>query len=76
MINPATGRRITDIVSASTEEVREAVDHAQTAFESGSWSKASAQQRAAVLSRLARSLESKVPTLAALESLQTGIIRF
>lgn len=73
MVNPATGEKITDVVSASKAEVREAVDIAQAAFENGTWSTASMLQRSIVLSRLARSLESRVPELAALESLQTGI---
>lgn len=73
VVNPATGEKITDVVSASKAEVREAIDVAQAAFENGTWSTASMLQRSIVLSRLARSLESKVPELAALESLQTGI---
>ncbi|GJJ07523.1 hypothetical protein Clacol_001725 [Clathrus columnatus] len=71
LTNPATGDKITDVISSSSEEVRQAVDYAQVAFESGVWSNASIQQRSTVLSRLAVSLKSRVPELAVLESLQT-----
>ena len=49
-----------------------AICQAQEVFDEGVWSRASVQHRSSVLSNLARSLESRVNEIAALESLQTG----
>lgn len=62
----------TRITSASPVDVRIAIDDAQTAYKSGIWSKSSPVARSIVLSRLARSLETRIPELARIESLQTG----
>ncbi|KDQ64345.1 hypothetical protein JAAARDRAFT_118482 [Jaapia argillacea MUCL 33604] len=72
VVNPATGEDICSVVSASSDDVREAIHNAHTTFESGIWSQASPLARSTTLTRLARILESRVPDLARLESLQTG----
>lgn len=56
----------------SPEAVARAIDNAQSAFNSGIWSKSPAIHRSKVLSKLARSLEARIPELAKIESLQTG----
>lgn len=58
--------------AANSEDVRRAVVDAHAAFESGEWSRAPAIHRSNVLTRLARALEERVPSLAELETLQTG----
>ncbi|KAG6880171.1 hypothetical protein C0992_004623 [Termitomyces sp. T32_za158] len=56
----------------SEEYVREAINGAQDAFQSGLWNKAPAIHRSKILSKLARLLEERIPELAAIETLQTG----
>ncbi|TFK43675.1 aldehyde dehydrogenase [Crucibulum laeve] len=70
--NPATGETLCTVASASPEDVAFAIDNAQAAFDSGVWSKAPAIVRSKVLSKLARSLEERIPELAEIETLQTG----
>lgn len=60
------------VASASPTDVVHAIEDANEAFKSGTWSKSSAIFRSTVLSRLARALESRIPDLARVESLQTG----
>lgn len=60
------------IDAASSEEVEWAVSHAQTTFDSGIWSKASSIHRASVLSRLAVSLQQRIPDMARIDTMQTG----
>ncbi|KIJ56762.1 hypothetical protein M422DRAFT_22911 [Sphaerobolus stellatus SS14] len=72
VVNPGNGEHVTNVISTTSAEVKHAIDIAQEAFESGIWSKAPVQQRSVILSRLARSLESRIGNLATLESLQTG----
>ena len=60
------------VSSASPEDVEAVINASQKAFESGVWSKAPVLVRSKVLSRLARILESRLPEMAKLESLQTG----
>ncbi|KAA1473484.1 aldehyde dehydrogenase [Dentipellis sp. KUC8613] len=72
VFNPATSEELCTVEAASKADVHRTVDHAHETFKSGSWSQASAHQRAVVLSRLARSLEERVPQFAQIETLQTG----
>jgi acyl-CoA reductase-like NAD-dependent aldehyde dehydrogenase len=60
------------VYSSSAEDVSNAIQKAQDAFDSGSWSKSSILLRSKVLSQLARVLEEKLPELAKLETMQTG----
>ena len=52
--------------------MHQTVQDAHAAFQSGAWSRASAQHRSTVLARLARALEARIPELAEIETLQTG----
>ncbi|KAG6842025.1 hypothetical protein C0991_003551 [Blastosporella zonata] len=72
--NPATGESLCNrrVASASEEFVKESIDNAQDAFQSGVWSKAPAIHRSKVLSKLARLLEERIPELTKIETLQTG----
>ena len=63
---------IPSVTSPSAEEVCEAIHRSQTAFQSGVWSRTSTHHRSMTLSRLARSLESRITEFAQLESQQTG----
>ncbi|GAA5988249.1 hypothetical protein JCM11641_002100 [Rhodosporidiobolus odoratus] len=70
--NPATGETIALCDAASSAQVRQAVDAAQRAFESGVWSKRAPADRGSVLEDVARAFQAKVKDLAVLESMQTG----
>ncbi|KAG2077204.1 aldehyde dehydrogenase [Suillus decipiens] len=70
--NPANGKQLCTVDAASSEEVEWAVSHAQTTFDSGIWSKASSIHRSSVLSRLADSLQRRIPDMAQIDTLQTG----
>ncbi|KAG9087577.1 hypothetical protein FRC06_002472 [Ceratobasidium sp. 370] len=72
VLNPATNQPLTNVSSASSTDVDNAISAAQEAFTAGTWSRAPALHRASVLTRLARLLEARVPDLAQVESLQTG----
>ena len=48
------------------------VQKAHEVFKSGVWSRAQAQTRSKILSRLACALEDRVPEFAQMESMQTG----
>ncbi|KAG5342306.1 hypothetical protein C0989_003435 [Termitomyces sp. Mn162] len=60
------------VASVSEEFVKEAIDNAQDAFQSGVWSTAPAIHRSKVLTKLARLLEDRISELAVIETLQTG----
>ncbi|KAK7470409.1 hypothetical protein VKT23_001835 [Stygiomarasmius scandens] len=70
--NPANGQELCKVSIASPENVATIIQRAQTTFDSGIWSKVPVINRSKVLSRLARILESRIPELAKIESLQTG----
>ncbi|KAJ7228384.1 aldehyde dehydrogenase [Mycena pura] len=70
--NPANGEQLRVVEVASESEVEQTVAGAQCVFEAGTWSRAPAMERSKVLSRLARALETRIPELAELETLQTG----
>ncbi|THV08327.1 aldehyde dehydrogenase [Dendrothele bispora CBS 962.96] len=70
--NPANGQELCKVSIVSPENVDTIINRAQTVFDSGVWSKSPAINRSKVLSRLARILESRIPELAKMETLQTG----
>ncbi|KAF9058008.1 aldehyde dehydrogenase domain-containing protein [Panaeolus papilionaceus] len=72
VLNPATGAEIYHVESATNDDVKNAVEVAQDAFDSGVWSKAPVLTRSKVLSNLARLLEQKLPDFARIETQQTG----
>ncbi len=72
--NPATGEVLTQIASASSEDVDRAVAAAHKAFEdrSGPWRKMSASERGRLIWRLADLLEKNIDEFAELETLDNG----
>jgi acyl-CoA reductase-like NAD-dependent aldehyde dehydrogenase len=71
-IDPATGRVITSVAHAGTQDVERAVAAARGALEEGPWSKASAAERSRLIGRLADLIEANAEVLAQLESLDNG----
>ncbi|MCL6626594.1 MAG: aldehyde dehydrogenase family protein, partial [Alicyclobacillus shizuokensis] len=69
-VNPATGEVISQVAEGGREEINRAVLAARNAFRS--WGKTPAQERAAVLNRMAELIEQRVDELARLETLDTG----
>ncbi|KAF8076618.1 aldehyde dehydrogenase family-domain-containing protein [Lyophyllum atratum] len=72
VFNPANGESLCKVGSTSQASVNDAIENAQSAFQSGVWSRSPAIHRSTVLSKLARLLEEHVPELAKIETLQTG----
>jgi phenylacetaldehyde dehydrogenase len=70
--NPATGGVIGQLADAGTDDVDRAVMAAQRAFEEGKWSRASIQERARVLNRLAELFEADLENFYKLETLNNG----
>jgi gamma-glutamyl-gamma-aminobutyraldehyde dehydrogenase len=71
-VNPATGELLARVSSAEAVDVDEAVASARAAFESGSWSRASASARKRVLQRLAGLIAENANELALLDSMDMG----
>src|SRR5438477_1064219 len=73
-INPATGDVLTQIASASAEDVDRAVVAARRAFEdrNGAWRKLSASERGRLIWKLADLVEKNIEELAELETLDNG----
>src|SRR5438552_7772388 len=73
-INPATGDVLTQIASASAEDVDRAVVAARRAFEdrSGAWRKLSASERGRLIWKLADLVEKNIDEMAELETLDNG----
>jgi len=73
-VNPATGEVITQIASASAQEVDRAVQAARKAFDDrgGSWQKMTASERGRILWRLADLVERNIEEIAELETLDNG----
>ncbi|WP_157067015.1 aldehyde dehydrogenase [Alicyclobacillus shizuokensis] len=69
-VNPATGEVISQVAEGGREEINRAVLAARNAFRS--WGKTPAQERAAVLNRMADLIEQRLDELARLETLDTG----
>ncbi len=70
-ISPATEEPLAEIAHAGPEDVRLAVDAAQSAFEDG-WSALPGSERAKYLFRIARILQERSREFAVLESLNGG----
>jgi phenylacetaldehyde dehydrogenase len=72
IINPATGGVIGRLADAGASDVDRAVMAAQHAFDEGSWSGASIQERARVLNRFADLFEADLEAFYKLETLNNG----
>src|SRR4029079_11837808 len=66
IVNPASGKKLGNVPSASKSQVEQAVKAAQRAFES--WSVTTPQQRSLLLLKLAQRIEDHAEAFARLES--------
>ncbi|MEA2456372.1 MAG: hypothetical protein QOI45_2634 [Thermoleophilaceae bacterium] len=71
-LDPSTGRPITEVPQAGTEDVNRAVLAAREAFDDGRWSGIAAAQRTRAMLALADAVEAHADELAELESLDNG----
>ncbi|SIS97212.1 aldehyde dehydrogenase [Alicyclobacillus vulcanalis] len=69
-INPATGERIGTVAEGGRAEIDRAVRAARRAFRT--WGRTTAQERAAILHRIANLIEENLEELALLETQDTG----
>ncbi|WP_338453040.1 aldehyde dehydrogenase family protein [Niallia oryzisoli] len=75
VINPANGELIAIAPRATVEETEEAIQAAKKAFDSGVWSKLSAQERSDFLLKIADKIDEKHDELVELEVKDNGKIR-
>jgi betaine-aldehyde dehydrogenase len=75
VINPANGELIAIAPRATIEETEEAIKAAKETFESGVWSKLSAQERSNYLLKIADKIDEKHDELVELEVKDNGKIR-
>src|SRR5437870_1924157 len=75
-INPATGEELTQVATASAQDVDAAVQAARKASDDlqGPWRKMSASERGRILWKLAELIEKNIDELAELETLDNGKI--
>ena len=71
IVNPATEKTFAEVSSATTDEISQAVEGAQTAFESG-WRDMPPGQRAELLRGLAKRIRDNVESIAQLETSNVG----
>src|SRR5277367_5417956 len=70
--DPSTEEIIAEVPDGSAEDVDLAAKAARTAFDSGPWAQATAQDRGRLLFKLANKIREEAGTLAEMESLNTG----
>ena len=75
VINPANGELIAIAPRALIEETEEAIKAAKASFESGVWSKISAQERADYLLKIADKIDERHDELVELEVKDNGKIK-
>lgn len=72
VLNPATEEPIAEVPLGGIEDVRNAIDAARDAFDSGSWSGRSPAERSSILWKMADLVEKNSLRLAELESKNVG----
>ncbi len=72
VFNPATGSVISEVPSASIEDVSFAAESAKESFVAGTWSRITPGERAAVLLKVAQMIEDRTQELAKLETSISG----
>src|SRR5258708_30534837 len=70
--DPSTEEVLADVVEASAVEVDLAVQAARRAFDTGPWAASTPQSRAQILFKLAAKVRENLPTLAEMETRNTG----
>jgi phenylacetaldehyde dehydrogenase len=73
VVDPSTGDVISHIARGRSEDVDAAVQAADSALRSSSWTKASPATRESLMHRLATLIDENIETLAFLESLDNGM---
>ncbi len=71
-INPATGKKLTDIAACDAQDVDEAVIKAREAFDDGRWCKLHPSERKNILITLCKLLTRNARELAVMESMDSG----
>ena len=71
-LNPSTGKEITNITTASDEDVDLAVEKAREAFDQGRWCRLHPSERKDILIKLCKLLTRNQKELAVMESLESG----
>ena len=71
-INPATEEAITEVASASVEDVDDAVVAARGVFENGPWAEMPARERGRIIWKIGDLLRDNVEEVAILETLDNG----
>lgn len=72
VLDPGTGRVLVELATAAESDVDRAVEAARIAFEDGRWSERDADDREAVLLRLADLVDRDFDLLVTIEALDTG----
>lgn len=72
VLNPATEEPLATVEATTQDSVNDVVEQSRRAFASGTWSRADASERYAVLSKAAGLLRSRISEFVELETLQTG----
>ncbi len=72
IVNPATGKPLTEVAAATVADVDAAVAAARAAFDSGVWSGMSSRERARILQRAYELMRERTEELAAAESANVG----
>lgn len=72
VIDPATGKVISSISDATTEDLDDCVAAARTAFESAAWRDMKPAMRAAIMHKFANLMDENLEELAYLETLDNG----
>lgn len=72
IVNPSTGRVISEVPLASSHEVELAIESARAAFDSGPWRGLSLDERKDFLSKISSGILDKAAELANMETLNTG----
>src|ERR1035441_3926189 len=71
-LDPSTGREITQVPQAGTQDVQRAVQAARAAFADGPWASMPAAGRERLMGALADAMEERAEELAQIESLDNG----
>ena len=72
ILNPATGQVMATSASGTAEDAKLAIQAARQAFDNGSWSELSAEERANYLYKIADRLEERAEEFAQLETANNG----
>ncbi|MBR9885016.1 MAG: aldehyde dehydrogenase family protein, partial [Oceanospirillales bacterium] len=72
VINPANGKRLTQVARATSADIDRAVAAARSAFEDSAWSRMTPVERERLLWRFADLIEANADSLAELECLDNG----